>query len=129
MADYLSWVADRPELLGVIVTSALAFLGFWWRATRLIHLSLSVIDDLKVQSARLSDANLQLTKSFVHLSTKVEERDKDISKLHGMLDLTRQTMVDQIKIAAEINGSLNALWLTMQKLYPEQVPRRLSDRV
>jgi hypothetical protein len=70
----------------------------------------------------------EISKSFMVLSTKLEEREKDSLRMEGAIDETRKNILELTGGIRESKASLDALWLTLQKLFPDKVPARLSDR-
>jgi hypothetical protein len=104
-----------------------AFIALWWKITRTFAKAGCDIEGLKAGMDKMATTNLELTKALVQMAVKLDEREKDIMKLEGALDSQRKDMVQLIAGLQQATSSLDALWRTLQKLYPMEVPRRASD--
>jgi hypothetical protein len=116
------------EILGTIGTGLIAFGGVWWKFSKWLNNKENfqketnkILKDFGEVIQRLSDTNTVFT-------VKLEEREKDLMKLEGALEIQRRDMVGVITSLQKTAGSLDALWKTMQSVYPDKVPRRLSDK-
>lgn len=123
---------DDPQKLVELLTGVSAALGgvgaLWWKITRAFARAGIDIEGMKAGMDKMAHTTLELTKAVVQLSTKLDEREKDIYKLEGSLDGQRKDMLQVISGLQQATGSLDALWRTLQKLYPDKVPQRASDR-
>lgn len=104
-----------------------AFGALWWRISKSAVKTSLVIKEMGLQLEKLTHVNLELTKSFVSLSTKLDEREKDIIKLEGSIDTQRKDLIHLISALQQTGGSLTAMWRTLQNLFPNAVPKRASD--
>jgi hypothetical protein len=118
---------DLFEAMTAALTFLAAFGALWWRISKSAVKTSLVMRDMGTQLEKLTLASADLTKSFITLATKLDEREKDIVKLEGSIDTQRKDMIHLISALQQSSGSLNALWRTMQSLFPQDVPKRASD--
>lgn len=80
----------------------------------------------------------QVVNVFKNALIKLEDhnvaRDKLINdirehliSLEGNHDGTIKAMISNVRALERTSGKVDAMWLTLQKLFPEQVPARVSD--
>lgn len=75
------------------------------------------------------EGKLNLIKGDIgKLSLLLTEREKDISRLEGQIETLSNLMLKQVSAVKEATSSLDAVWRTLQVLFPDKVPKRASDR-
>lgn len=115
-------------IVATVISGLIAFGAAWWRFSKWVH----TLETDKEQSAeglkKLVESHLKLTEAITVLTVKLDEREKDTIKLEGAIDAQRKDMVSIITSLHKTSSSLDALWKTMQNLYSDKVPRRLSDK-
>lgn len=130
------------DLVKSLMETGVAFLGFisalaviWRKVQRAITTYTERIDDMSrrfVDVVRaqevLSNHQVDLTKALAILAERLEGRERDISKIEGSLDTTRKDMMQLVSAIHQSTSSLDALWRTLQTLFPGQVPARASDK-
>lgn len=134
--------AQLAEYLKSFVELAVAFGSFmgglwvlWRKVSKAIDKYTTQVDLMAVEFAKLGEAHKILTSTqekvacaLSDLATRLLEREKDISKLEGAMDATRKDMIHLVSAIQQSSGSLDGLWRTLQTLFPNQVPRRASDK-
>jgi seryl-tRNA synthetase len=58
----------------------------------------------------------------------MQEREKEISKIDACIDGTRKDIYELIKETQKNQSKIEALWTTMQNIFPDKVPKRAADR-
>lgn len=119
--SYLQLAITGGSLLGGVG-------ALWWKISRSSVKTGLLLTTLKDQVEKLTAANVEITKAFSVVSTKLEEREKDIIKLEGVVDSSRKDMIHVVASLQQATSSLDAMWRTLRELFPNQVPARLSDR-
>jgi seryl-tRNA synthetase len=124
-------VGTIESTLGIVTTvvsGLIAFGAAWWRFSRWVHSLEADREKSSGEIGKLIASHVKLTESITILSVKLEEREKDTMKLEGAIDAQRKDMVSVITSLQRTSSSLDALWRTMQNLYSDKVPRRISDK-
>jgi chromosome segregation ATPase len=130
------------DLVKSLMETGVAFLGFisalaviWRKVQKAITTYTERIDDMSRRFADvvraqevLSNHQVDLTKALAILAERLEGRERDISKIEGSLDTTRKDMMQLVSAIHQSTSSLDALWRTLQTLFPGQVPTRASDK-
>lgn len=129
------------------VGSLFAFLGlFLWRMSGRVHEMLAtqvavtnelallrkqmllsargLRDSLEAQSRRLVD----LERSFAILAAGLAEREKDITKLEARAEQTHDDFLKVVSSLTQVMSSNDAMWRSLQRLHPNDIPKRASDR-
>lgn len=126
---------DYIEILTALIGLFSAVIFLWWRLSKGIGkfvASTEALGDAQKSTneklGKLADAYTNLGNSIVRLETKLEEREKDISRLEGALEVGRKDMINVITSLQQCTSSLDAMWRTLQGLFPDKVPARMSDR-
>lgn len=123
---------DLIYTVGTII-SAVGLL--YWRIAKSAARNKAAFRALQKQVATLIEVNRnfgkdnhELSKQLVSITTKLDEREKDINKLEGALEASRKDIVLLVSSLQQTTSSLDAMWRTLQKLFPDQVRQRLSDK-
>lgn len=138
LAHAITWV----DLAKALMETGVAFIGFvsalfllWRKVTKAIIAYTAHIDamsarfeEIVTSQKRLGDHQVDLTKALAILAERLEGRERDITKMEGALDSTRKDMMQLVSVIHQSTSSLDALWRTLQTLFPAQVPKRASDK-
>jgi len=115
------------ELAGILGTGLLAFGSMWWK----FAVWLKAKEDFQAlaneQIKLLLESSKMAGTALNTLTLKIEEREKDLIKLEGALEVQRKDMIGVITSLQKTAGSLDALWRTLETISPEKI-RRLSDK-
>lgn len=118
-----------------VLTLLGAFLVAWWRFSKWLHgivatqtHLITVFGELKVSVGKLAEAQGKLTKAIIEHNVRLAEREKDQLRTEGKVEQTQQNLMNAVATLQVCNSSLDALWRTLQRLFPDQVPRRASER-
>ena len=124
-----------PAVVISLLMTLCAVIAFWIRLGRWIErVEISMKGE---KEARESDAKSMaeitqsiegLSKQIERLNVLIEVREKDQTKLEGVNENTQKRLDNLITKISKISGSLDGLWITMQRLFPKEVPPRASDR-
>jgi hypothetical protein len=87
----------------------------------------ALLKEFTKQLGKVALTNEKLAIAVATMSTKLDEREKDILKIEGAVSVTQKNLIDTIGTIKETSGSLSAMWRTLQRLFPDQVPARASD--
>lgn len=116
------------ELLGTIGSGVVAFGALWWKFSRWINNKEAFQKETNRLLKEFGATISKLSETHTVMTVKLEEREKDLLKLEGALEVQRKDMIGVITSLQKTAGSLDALWRTMQNVYPDQVERRMSDK-
>ncbi len=116
---------------GVLCGGVVAF----WRLSAWVHAITTGLDSLtktvsalKLEVTKMDDAIGDIGTDVSGLYQAMHEREKDVLRLEGRMDQTNTLIVQTIGQMQGVQGSTDALWRSLQKLHPTEVPRRASDR-
>jgi chromosome segregation ATPase len=112
-------------LLGLV--SAVAAL--WWKLSKSAARTSLEHEKVKEQLIKFSSQHEETTKALIQLATKLDEREKDVMRLEGAFETQRRDLMHLITGLQQATSSLDAMWRTLQGLFPDTVPRRASDKV
>jgi hypothetical protein len=133
-------------IAGGIFTFFAAIFGATWRISRHMSKYQERFETLERNNAQTSESivklgdkfihhlkslyasNQELTKTITVFGVKLDEREKDYLRLEGQIDGARKNILELTGGIRETKASLDALWLTLQRLFPDKVPGRLSDK-
>lgn len=101
-----------------------------------------VMQKLLLRDQETSKTLIQLGKLVVKTQNQIHElhveiaemrvenrqREKDTARVDGKIENTNDTMMRLTITLQKACGQLDALWLTLQAIHPDQVPRRASDK-
>ena len=104
------------------------YIKFLRPITKSIDQSEIINRQLSNQIANMTKTNEELARAVLELTVKISEREKDIVRLEGAVDVTQRNLLETIGIVREASGSLDAMWRTLQRLFPSEVPKRASDK-
>lgn len=135
----LSQIKGYLDLLYTIGTILGAMGVLWWRIARASFRNKEAFKSLqravgemiatnKIRDKEITREVHDLSRHLAALTAKLEEREKDINKLEGALDVSRKDIVLLVSSLQQSTSSLDAMWRTLQKLFPDQVPQRMSDK-
>ena len=132
MKHFLEIVSRYQPLLevgGLLFGGLGAIWAIWWKFSQSYAKTSMEFASMKKQISKSDSLTLDMTKALVQLATKLDEREKDIAKLEGAMDVQRRDMMEVIKGLQAAVSSLDGMWRTLQTIHPDKVPRRASDRV
>ncbi len=92
--------------------------------TQIVHTAKQVRDSIDSLGRRLSD----LERSLAVQATILGEREKDVTRLEGKLETAHDDTLKVVATLGQTSSSLDALWRSLSRLHPQEVPRRASDR-
>lgn len=139
-------IQAAAAVAGLLITVLGSALGVWWRVTAKIHAfteaqtsTLAALDKLRIQVAHslrkidqrlgsVDQAASTVSKELATFSVLLSEREKDVARLEGQLDQLGSLVVKQVAAVQGAVASLDAVWRVLQKLHPEAVPKRASER-
>lgn len=99
-----------------------------WRASRYVALNDERVGKLTAGFEAIAAGLSAYSKEFAALRAIIQEREKDLLRLEGVSDAARRDMLETIKSLERVTAKIDAMWLTLQRLHPEHVPKRASDR-
>lgn len=121
----------NPELILQVLAGGASFVSgigaLWWKLSKVaarFHLDQ---ENIKSELIRFSAAHVETVRALTQLSTKIDEREKDVIRLEGAFEATRRDQIHLITGLQQAVGSLDAVWRTLQALHPDTVPKRASD--
>ncbi len=117
------------ELIGMILGFVTTIGTIWWRVAASFTKTQLDIKNLYKHFNSIANVTTDLSRSVTQLSTKLEEREKDIMRLEGALEVERKDMISVITGLQQATSSLNAMWRTLDSLFPDAIPKRASDRI
>lgn len=88
----------------------------------------AAMGSINAKVAQIGEKYAEIKNDIGKLSVGLKEREKDIGKIEGRIDQIGTLMLNQVAAVKEATSSLDAVWRTLQGLYPDKVPKRLSDR-
>jgi hypothetical protein len=101
--------------------------AFWW-VTRAIHEAAATQKQL-VEAVKTMASQIELLRIDVtQLKSHAAYRDRTESKHEGRMEQLQSATMKVIGSLQQVSGSLDAVWRTLQRLHPEVVPKRASDR-
>lgn len=121
-------VKEAFELAGLVLSGIIAIGVWWWKAAQNVHKITHAQAHTQEQLLKMADTNLKLTEAVTVFGVKIDGLEKDISKLEGGLEVQRRDTMNLISTLQQTTSSLDALWRTLQNMYPDKVPRRASDK-
>lgn len=122
-----STIQTYLEIIGAIATGLITLGAAWWKFSRWVHDLETSSQNSKTELEAISKSVDKMAEALTVLAVKLDEREKDLLKLEGSLEVQRKDFVSVITSLQKTSSSLDALWRTMQAVYPDKVPRRLSD--
>jgi len=109
------------EQLVTFGTIIVAFSTIAWRISRLVTVFENGLNDLKRENDNLKDRLQDIQDSFnIH--------KQEFARLEGMHDSTLKALISTVRDLQTATGKVDAMWLTLQRLFPDKVPARLSDK-
>lgn len=69
-----------------------------------------------------------LTKAVTELVTELKGLTKDLRKVEGVIESQQKQITDFTKETANLLASIKALWSALQRIHPDDIPRRMSDK-
>jgi hypothetical protein len=70
----------------------------------------------------------RLSRNFAKFQSKFEQIEAGFLRMEGANDENRKNILELTMKVSETKASFDALWLTLQRLFPDKVQPRLSDR-
>ena len=123
------------EIAAILGGWGIAVLLVTWRLSKHFHKNdermermARAIAKLAAAQGRAQEAQEKAGLAFVALKTKLEEREKDITRLEGVSDATRKDLMETVKALQAAKAAVDAMWLTLQRLFPDKVPARAVDK-
>ena len=117
------------ELIGIVLGFVTTIGTIWWKIAAAFTKTQIDIKNLYKHFNSIATVTGNLSTSVTELSTKLQEREKDIMRLEGAIEVERKDMITVITNLQQTTSSLNALWRTLDNLFPEAIPKRASDRL
>jgi len=124
MEQISSYLQVGAALLGFLIP----FGALWLKITRSFvkaQLEIVHVQDTLRKVGKLANT---LTQNTIELRVGIEQREKELLRLEGCIDSQRKDMAQLIASFHRVSSSLDAMWLTLQRLHPDDVPKRASDR-
>lgn len=111
-----------------IATVLIGVIAFWWRAAKTAARYEVEFGVLKDAVAKNIGRQEKLVDMVTTLVVKIDEREKDTTRLEGALELQRRDMMEVVKGLHQATSSLDAMWRTLQTMFPDRVRKSASDR-
>lgn len=107
----------------------------WWRFTKWVGKVSNQFEEIQKSVAehgetlrKVGALTSKLTQAIHSMSQNLNQREKDVVKIEGALELSQRTQMQLIGQIEKVVGSLDGVWRTLQAIHPERVPKRASDR-
>jgi len=113
---------------GLVVSGLGGGLALLWKVSRYFHTNDTRLDRLASVVVDLAKSQEQAGRDFAAMRVMLQEREKDTMRLEGITDATRKDLMTVTGDLRNTVDKIEALWLTLQQLFPDQVRPRLSDR-
>jgi len=107
---------STTEILGALIP-VLAVLGFGFAV-------IWKISDIRDQ---IKNYIIDISTQIGVLSTKLDEREKDITRLEGANEILRKDNSDLKGDVQSLKDSVKAIWETLTSIFPEKIPKRPKD--
>ena len=86
-------------------------------------------EDIKALTKSLSRYARETSQGIAKLEQMALQREKGQDHIEGQVDACRRSVMELTAELSKVIGNLDALWITLQNLFPDQIPKRASDRV
>lgn len=116
------------EIASVIGTIIMGFAALIWKVSRYFHHNNARLSNVATVVKNLAETVTKLDRSIVAMKTSLERHEKDVLKLEGVSDATRRDLLEVVKTLERTTSKIEAMWLTLQRLFPDKVPSRVVDR-
>lgn len=116
------------SLIGQIVAYVISILIAIWRVSARFARTEEVLKSTARTLEKVVSSQKKLISELSAMEIKLSEREKEIMKLDASIEATRRDIFQLIKDYQKNFSTLEALWLTMQNLFPDKVPQRITDR-
>lgn len=116
------------EILSIVATGLVGFGGILWKLTKYFHKNDARLASLVAIVNKLTAYTEKASHDFITLKATLDAREKDLLRLEGVSDGTRKDLLTVIKDLQTVVGKIDAMWLTMQRIFPDKVPARASDK-
>jgi hypothetical protein len=127
----LKFYSQNKEL----IDNLWAFLGIlagvmalWWKISLSFTKTYLEFHRLQLHTKQMEAVLNQMTRALITHTEQLDARERDLRKLEGAIEVQRRDLVGIIASLQQSTGSLDAMWRTLQNLFPERVPRRASDK-
>lgn len=137
---------DQIESLLAIIGSVGAFFIFLgtlvWRLSTKVHtLTMMAPEIVKLRSQIAHTGKLTreavdvvaqrvgaLEQGLAGHAAILAEREKSTLKLEGKMEQAHDDMLKVVSSLTQVMGSVDALWRTLERIHPDQIPRRASQK-
>lgn len=99
-----------------------------WRVSRYVALNDERMGKMAHVVGEVTKAADNLSKDFISLHHSLQAREKDVLRLEGVAEATRRDLMETTRTLERTTSKIEAMWFTLQKLFPDQVPARVVDR-
>lgn len=120
---------------GMLATIAGSVGAILWWVVQKIHRFVSTLDRVTAAVKAHAEALIMLGDEVKRLAGKSASaehqlvlRERETNKLEGKIDTSNQLMMGIVGDMREATANLNAVWRLLDKLHPDAVPKRASDR-
>jgi len=130
MVEVLAGAKAWIPVLAALGGGASVVAAFVWRyyQIRSQHEQiLGSLTDLKAGLETLAGRQAKTARIVIALQTQIELRSQDSSKLEGKVEVLADTLAKNIGTLQAVSASLDGVWRTLQFLFPDKVPKRVSD--
>ena len=102
------------ELIVSLTAFILTIIGAVWKVSQ-------VVNTFKNALIKLEEHNIARDKY-------IKEIREQLISLEGNHDGTIKAMISNVRAIEKTSGKVDAMWVTLQRLFPDKVPPRMSDK-
>jgi uncharacterized membrane protein YqjE len=120
-----AYLSMAGQIIAYIVSIVIAI----WRVSARFAKHEEILKNTTDNLRAVIKSQREIIKDLGAIEVKMVEREKDIAKVEVGIDSTRRDIYDLIKETQKSQSKIDALWATVQGIFPDKVPKRLSDTI